>query len=236
MSEDSVIRVNFAKSVPLFPLSTVALLPHGILPLHIFEDRYRQMVDDVLDTSGQIAMAVFRVPNPAAWQEVTPSIRPVVCIGRIFQHQRLPDGRFNIALQGVCRARIAREVPPEPGRLYREAFLEPFGKIEGPDEMTLQVERERLTNLLANAPLKKLRDADAVLEHMNNPEIPTSAILELMTLSFINDNDLRYRLLATPDAKGRARLIESELESIAKLLRQAQPQLDNAPPKGCSWN
>ncbi len=234
MSDEPVIR--FGKALPLFPLSAVVLFPHGVLPLHIFEDRYRQMVDDTLDTSGQIAMAVYASPEPGSWTHDAAPLRPVVCIGQILQHQRLPDGRFNIALQGLLRARIAREIPPVSGRLYRQAIMEPFGTFDPAADRSLSTARERLTSMLSSTPLTHLRDSSTVLKHMANPTIPTSAILELMTLSFINDNDLRYRLLATPDAKGRARLIESELESLARLLRQAQPQMDVHPPKGCSWN
>jgi len=236
MSEESVIRVNFGRPMPLFPLTEVRLFPHGLLPLQIFEDRYRQMVDDVLDNYGQIAMAVYSESDPAQWEEVTPPLRPVVCIGQILQHQRLPDGRFNIALQGVCRARIHHELPVEGGRLYREAVLEPLGVIEAADETFLAATRKRLAHLLGEEPLTDLRDSEAVLEHMRNPGIPTSAILELMTLSFINDNDIRYRLLATPDPMGRARVVQYELESIAKILKQARSQRAVEWPKGCSWN
>lgn len=235
MAEESVIRVNFGRPMPLFPLTAVVLFPHGVLPLHIFEDRYRQMVDDVLDNYGQIALAVYEDPDPSAWDEGTPAIRPVVCIGQILQHQRLPDGRFNIALQGVCRARIHHEVPRVIGQLYRQAILEPIG-LEQPDETGLRASRERFGRMLAHDPLNDLRDAEAVLEHLKNPAVPTSAILELMTLSFIADNSVRYQLLSMTDPRKRATLIESELVSIAKVLRQAKPQRSVSWPKGCSWN
>jgi len=235
MAEESVIRVNFGRPMPLFPLSAVVLFPHGVLPLHVFEDRYRQMVDDVLDNYGQIALAVYDDEDSPGWDDVTPPLRPVVCIGQILQHQRLPDGRFNIALQGVCRARIHHELPPAAGQLYRQAILEPIG-FELSDETELRVSRERFGRMLADDPLTDLRDAEAVLEHLKNPAVPTSAILELMTLSFIADNSVRYKLLAMPDPCKRAVLIQSELESIARVLKQAKPQRSVTWPKGCSWN
>ncbi|MGE3106755.1 MAG: LON peptidase substrate-binding domain-containing protein [Phycisphaerales bacterium] len=235
MAGEPVIR--FGKSWPIFPLGAVVLFPHGVLPLHIFEERYRQMVDDVLDTSGQIAMAVQAksdFDDDDQWD--APPVRPVVCIGQIVRHQRLPDGRFYIWLQGLVRAKIARELPHEPGKLYREAILEPLWKSPATDEASLNPTRERLSTMLTSTPLNKLRDAKEVMKHIQNRDVPTSAILELMTLSFINDDDIRYKLLATGDPRGRARVIESELESIARLLRQAESQMQNQPPKGCSWN
>ncbi|NNF42788.1 MAG: hypothetical protein HKN62_07035, partial [Phycisphaerales bacterium] len=53
------ILVNFRRSIPLFPLPETVLLPHALLPLHIFEARYRQMVRSCLDCAGQIAIATI---------------------------------------------------------------------------------------------------------------------------------------------------------------------------------
>ncbi|MBC7771891.1 MAG: LON peptidase substrate-binding domain-containing protein [Pyrinomonadaceae bacterium] len=235
MAEEGVIRINFERPMPLYPLSAVVLFPHGVVPLHISDDRYRQMVDDVLDNFGQIALAVYKDSDASEQEERTPAVRPVVCIGQILQHQRLPDGKFNIALQGLCRAKIQHELPPEMGQLYRQALLEPIGLVPS-DESGLRDSREWFGRMLADDPLADLRDAEAVLEHLNNPDVPTSAILELMTLSFIGDNSVRYQLLSMIDARQRATLIQSELESIAKVLRRAKPQRSVSWPKGCSWN
>src|SRR5580765_1551354 len=113
MSEETTISVNFGKPMPIFPLNSVVLLPHGVLPLHVFEDRYRQMVGDALDGSGQIAMAVFEGADWKQEYHCRPPVRPAVCVGQIIQHHKLPDGRYNIALQGICRARILQELPAD---------------------------------------------------------------------------------------------------------------------------
>jgi hypothetical protein len=61
MAEEMSIRVNFSRPLPLFPLPQVVMLPQQITPLHIFEPRYRQMVDRALDGAGQIAMAKYAI-------------------------------------------------------------------------------------------------------------------------------------------------------------------------------
>lgn len=125
--EPQSIQVNFGRPMPIFPLDQVTLLPQQVLPLHIFEPRYRQMVEHALDGAGQIAMAVF---DADAWREEyhgRPAVRPAVCVGQIVQHEKLEDGRYNLLLQGVCRARIVGEDEPGGGRLYRTALLEPVG-------------------------------------------------------------------------------------------------------------
>lgn len=238
MSEETTIRVNFSRPIPLFPLNVVVLMPHGVFPfLRIFEDRYVQMVSDALDGPGQIAMALFEGDQ---WKEEyhgKPPLRPAVCIAQIVQHHKLPDGQYHLAVQGICRARVVNEVPAEDGVLYRRAMLEPIG-LPSEDESSLEPYRERFKEMLSQPPMTDLRDAPATLEHLSSDEIPTSAIMELLTLSFIPDTEIRYRLLEEADPAARARIIERELRSLRDVLIRAAPQrkVEPEPPKGCSWN
>jgi hypothetical protein len=258
-SEESVIRVNFGRPVPLFPLSSVALLPHAIIPLHIFEERYKRMVEDMLESTGQIAMAVYASragePDPSELAPDLPAtaggplhhpgevidpegvaaLRPGVCLGRILDYQRLPDGRFYIALQGVCRAKIRYELPRSPDTPYRIAMLDPVG-LQEIDEGILTPTRMRLTELFESEPLSELREAPNFLKHMRDSAIPTSVLLELLATVFISDPEVRYKLLEGEHARSRGTLIERELHSIARLIRMAGPQRKVEWPKGCSWN
>ena len=85
MPERETISVNFGRPVPVFPLDGVVLLPQQVLPLHIFEERYVQMVSRVLDGSGQIALAVFEGDDWKKDYDGVPPIRPYVCLGQIAQ-------------------------------------------------------------------------------------------------------------------------------------------------------
>src|SRR6476659_438156 len=110
-------------AVPLFPLPNVVLFPRAVLPLHIFEERYKQMTHDALRGKRQIAMALMR----AGWEKnyyQRPVLEPIVCVGTILSHERLPDGKYNFLLQGRMRARIIREVEKETA--YRMAELAPL--------------------------------------------------------------------------------------------------------------
>lgn len=257
MSEEHSIQVNFGKAMPLFPLDQATLLPQQVLPLHIFEPRYRQMVEHALDGAGQIAMAVY-VPREEASTPagVRPALRPAVCVAQIGQHEKLPDGCYNILVQGVCRARIIRETPPDPSRLYRTAYLEPVG-MGLPDNLetmeaeetdlaalglvedrspSLDAARTRIRELLDESPLAQMKHAGAVLEYVRNDELPTGAVLELVSFTLISDPGLRYALLAEPHAETRATLIITELVHLSNLLRRAEEQRAETWPKGCSWN
>lgn len=227
--EGTEIRVNFGKPMPLFPLAGVALMPHAVLPLHIFEERYRAMVCDALDGPGQIAMAVF---EGDAWRdsyEGRPALRPAVCVGQIVQHHHLADGRYNIALHGVCRARIVTELPAEDDVAYRRAMLRPVG-LDDEEAPELEAARARLATLLTAAPLSGLREAAGVAQHLGNPNIPADAVMELVAVSLLRDadmrfyNELHYELLAEGDAARRVGLIEAALHELGALLTRAERQ------------
>jgi len=237
---DSVsVQVNFGKPIPLFPLQHVTLLPQQVVPLHIFEERYRQLVGRSLDGAGQVAMAVFSGDEWKKNYHGRPRIRRAVCLGQIAQHEQLPEDRYNILLQGVCRARVVKELPAEEGTLYRRAMLEPVG-VGDDEEDDLAEVRGKLEEMLSDGPLNRARIAEPLLEYIRNEEIPTTAILEIVSFTILGDTlgdaELRYRLLAEGKATVRAALIEDQLASIGGLIRKAIRQHPEEWPKGCSWN
>jgi Lon protease-like protein len=136
-------------TIPIFPLPNVVLFPSVFLPLHIFEPRYRQMVDDALKGDRIIGMALLR----PGWQgdyEGRPPVYPIGCAGVITHAERLSDGRFNIVLRGMEKFRIHGE---ETGRLYRVASVESLPELptEGMRE-AMQAQRRRLEALLVPQP------------------------------------------------------------------------------------
>lgn len=98
--------------IPIFPLPRTVLLPGEVLPLHIFEPRYRDMVRDALAAHRVIGMVQLE-PDHEAELAVNPPVKPVGCVGVIAQHQELPDGRFLMWLLGVERFRIDEELAAE---------------------------------------------------------------------------------------------------------------------------
>ncbi len=111
-----------SQETPLFPLSNVVLFPRGAAPLHIFEPRYRQMVDAALESNRVIAMVTVR-PEHSEDMGGDPPIYDVGCAGFIQNYQKLADGRYNLVLQGTHRVRIESETPTNPERLYRVGQL-----------------------------------------------------------------------------------------------------------------
>ncbi|MEQ1501200.1 MAG: LON peptidase substrate-binding domain-containing protein [Myxococcota bacterium] len=108
-------------ALPIFPLPRTVLLPGASLPLHVFEARYRALVAHCLATDRLIGIATLK-PGYEPQYEDAPAVWPEVGIGELVAHQPFPDGRCNIVLQYVGRARIREEIPSDhPFRMVRGA-------------------------------------------------------------------------------------------------------------------
>ena len=116
---------DFKGQCRLFPLPDLVCFPHALLPLHIFEPRYREMTEDALAGDHLITMVQIRpAPGRAPCLEPVP-VANVGCLGRIVKHERLPDGRFNFLLHGCSRVRLVRAIPtPKIYRVWEAELME----------------------------------------------------------------------------------------------------------------
>lgn len=118
--------VSLPERIRLFPLSEVVLFPDTLMPLHIFEPRYRKMLADALESDRLIGMVLVKDPEAAP-----PTVYPVGCAGSIVEHKPFADGRSLVVLKGTVKFRIRREVDcDEP---YRVADVQAL--YEGPPPM-----------------------------------------------------------------------------------------------------
>ncbi len=117
-----------SRRIPLFPLPGVVLMPGTMLPLHIFEPRYRAMVADALAGDRTIGMAMLYPGWEAGGDD--PRIYAVGGAGEIVESEELEDGRYNILLEGRFRYRVIEETPANP---YRIARVEEVRSVPFPD-------------------------------------------------------------------------------------------------------
>ncbi len=101
---------------PIFPLPDVTFFPHTLMPLHVFEARYRVMVIDALERDRRLAVVRLQ-PGYEATYAGKPAVHTVGGLGEIVSCERLATGRYNILLRGECRVRIEQELPSDT--LYR---------------------------------------------------------------------------------------------------------------------
>lgn len=116
--------------VPVFPLPNVVLFPKTLVPLHIFEERYRLMTREAISGDRRIALALLREGWESEYQG-NPPVHEVGCLGRIENYEELDEGKYNIVLAGVQRLRFLREIDHSP---YRLAEVEPLEELLCDDE------------------------------------------------------------------------------------------------------
>ena len=106
--------------IPIFPLPNVVLFPNTLLPLHIFEPRYRQMITEVLDEDGKIGMALLK----QSWEQPDgEDIFHIGGMGEIAEYQELEDGEYDILLRGTGRYRLIEFLRHRPYRIGRVRVL-----------------------------------------------------------------------------------------------------------------
>ncbi len=178
--------------VPLFPLPRLWLFPSVVLPLHIFEPRYRQMIEDSLDGPGRLVLGTI-LPEHEDDADGAPPIHPLAGLGEIGRHERLGDGRYDILLVGLQRVFVT-EVPSD--RLYRKVRVHPAAEIP--------VARDREAELR-----RKL--IEVLQERTENlPEIPPqfslSHLADMLVLRIPLPTEVLNLLYAELDVGKRAQL------------------------------
>jgi Lon protease-like protein len=178
------------KVVPLFPLPGLFLFPGTALPLHIFEARYRQMVEDLLDTSGRFVLGTVM---PGHEKEVmgAPPVHCIAGLGEIARHQRLPDGRFVIFVIGLTRVRLS-EV--ESDRPYRKVEIAPLVERAVPPSEADALRRDLMTAVKARSP-------SVILP----PDVPLGQLTDLLLLHLRLDVTTMIDLYSRLDIGERAR-------------------------------
>ena len=211
------------RQVALFPLPNVVLFPGAVLPLHVFERRYRAMTSDVLTEAASGGrpplIGMCRVRPGHDPMDDQPALFEVACVGRIVHQEALPDGRFNFLLQGAHRVRVGREYPVgeddderEAGadvRPYRRADLHPMPSKKA-FEIDLGTARERMKQLCRRPPIAGT-PAGEHLEKLFAGPAPTAQLADVLAFDLLEDLDARQALLEELDERRR-------VEALAELL------------------
>ena len=196
--------------VPLFPLPNVVLFPRALLPLHVFEERYRRMIADVLAGDQRLAMAMLR-PGWGDEDRDRPPIESVVCVGTVVAHDRLADGRYNLLLRGDERSHICRELGDDD-QPYRSAEVE---RVTEPTVLEIDVEDERRRLRSLFAPGGRLAGAPAggKFHELLGSSVPTTDVADLIAFHLLDDPATKQQLLAEPDPRRRIRRVTTLLSS-----------------------
>ena len=114
MKKNKINLKNLPEEIPIFPLSNAIFFPNTVLPLNIFEPRYKQMIEDSLEKNKFIGMAQ---PNLQNLQSPKPDIFNVGCVGIVQKHNKTSEGTYLVNLEGLVRFKVIKELKTE--KLYR---------------------------------------------------------------------------------------------------------------------
>lgn len=202
---------SVAGALKVFPLPSAVLLPGSAAPLHIFESRYRQLVQDCLQESKVMALAQ---PEPGWESEYSgrPPLQPICCAGLVVWNEPLTDGRYNIILQGAVRAQLIRELPAT--HLYREFKVRLL-----PDRTETYPEEELLRQaLLELATYASGTGIDSLLKVAARSH--GGALADVITAALVTDVDRRQELLSQLDARTR---LQEVLGDLGELIARVAP-------------
>jgi Lon protease-like protein len=205
----------------LFPLPATVFFPGTLLPLHIFEPRYCEMMADALENDPRIGMVLLK-PGWEADYFGRPEITAVGCLGEIHSHTHLPDGKYNLVLKGLSRFRIRREIA---GKSYRRAEIELLQDIHDcPLGNTPQEERDRLVE-----PYRRFTGLLPESERQNleanwNAFATLAELVDQMAFRLQPAVEEKQALLEELDVEKRAAMVQAMLDLKIRLARVSSLQ------------
>ena len=201
----------------IFPLPAGQLFPSTLLPLHVFEPRYRALARDALAGNRLIAVPML-APGYEEDYGGRPAVRPICGVGQIVQSHLHQDGRYDILLRGVGRVRIVEELPPsEPYRLVRAERVDeapPSAQAGMTGLVTLLTLCDRLAAVLPSG--------GETLRELARQERDPGAASDVVASALFTEPGDRQRILETLDVEERIERVSEALVTLLATFTQAR--------------
>jgi Lon protease-like protein len=206
--------------LPIFPLPNVVFFPHTLLPLHIFEPRYRKMLADCLAGERRLAVVLLRPGWEADYYERPPAYS-VAGAGEVVEFELLPDGRSNIVLQGLGRIVIEGEIPsPKPYRIAQAWWLEDVYPSAGEGQLAPYTERLRqMCGLLLSTLPQPVPGLVKLLTERDSP----GAFADRVSSLVVHEMEARQRLLELNDVERRMTEVIGHVEGLLRRMERGTP-------------
>jgi Lon protease-like protein len=201
---------DFCGTARLFPLPNLVMFPHVLQPLHIFEPRFRAMLEEALASDKLIALAML-APGWEQDYDGRPPIRPIACLCRVATHHQTEQGTYNALLLGLRRVIIQRELPPT--KLFREAEVTLLEDVYPADNAPRRPDLQRRLVAAFRRVLPKLSAAQPQIEQLLAADIPLGPLTDIASYTLNLDQKIKEDLLAQPLPDLRALLL---LECLTK--------------------
>jgi ATP-dependent Lon protease len=215
--------LHVPETVPVITLPNTVFFPQALMPLHIFEPRYREMLRDVLASDRIFAVAQLDV-NRSRRDESAEPLHHIASVGIIRACQKDENETSNLLLQGLCRVEVKKIVREDP---YRVIAVQPIATVAGTHQAELEVLRLEVMKLLnvrrrLGTPLPK--GMTQFLDSIDDID----AFVDIAVFNLCENYPLKQQLLETFETRRRLQLFASSLRSeieTQRLRRKLQGQL-----------
>lgn len=208
------LEIILPETVPAMTLPNIAFFPQALLPLHIFEPRYREMLQDSLATNRLFAVAGIKETLADQSEHFEPPHR-VATVGMIRACQKNQDGTSNLLLQGLCRVEFVEILAEAP---YRSVRVRALASLPISNPVSAMKLREELARLIA---LKRSLGANVPAEMAiflrNISDLET--FVDLAAYNLCENPALKQKLLETLDIQRRLELLGAQLRRDVEILR-----------------
>jgi uncharacterized protein len=215
LEEFSFSPDQFKGTVRLFPLPNLVMFPHVMQPLHIFEPRYRAMLEDALADDMLFALS-WLLPGWETDYEGRPPIHPVACLCKVTTHHKTEQDTYNVLVWGMKRVKIIRELPPT--KPFREAEVKLLDDVYPPENAARRSELQHQLTVAFRQVLPKLPLVQPQLEAFLSNEIELGMLTDIVAYTLNLDQKVKLELLAQPLPDLRALLLLECLTSGKKPL------------------
>ncbi|MDB4935185.1 MAG: hypothetical protein JWP87_2157 [Labilithrix sp.] len=190
-------------AIPIFPLPQVVLFPEAVLPLHVFEPRYRAMLQHALSAHGALVVAQLASGED---EHGRPRIAPISGGGVVIEHQPLADGRSNVVLLGIARLRLDELEPDEarPFRVARATILE---------DLPVSIRENDRTALVAAATMfaAEVKKHDPTFSFKMPATLDAAHVADLCAFQLVIDARARQAMLDELDPRVRVEMVLNQL-------------------------
>lgn len=225
--------IDYSQLIPVFPLPNVVLFPKAVVPLHVFEPRYRNMMADALRGNRLIAISLLRDDFESLYHTLEAPIHAVACVGSVLKCEELCGGRYNLLLRGIERAEILHE---DAEKSYRRGRLKPIPPIPPAPNVECQLfsALRQLVNSPSLRPIAETANWKAIFDCGN---LPLSDVSDLLAYSVLETCCEKQRFLAEACVRKRACLLIKTLEAIGdRLERKQESRMRQGWPPPCCDN
>lgn len=212
VDEPSFAAERFSGIARLFPLPNLVVFPHVMQPLHIFEPRYKALLEESLSDDSLIAMAIL-APGWEKDYEGRPPVRSAACLCKVATHHRTSDGNYNVLLLGVKRIEIRRELPP--AKPFREAEVRLCHDDYTENGSSARAARQKHLLEMFKLSLPKLAETSEGLDQLLGKHVPLGMLTDIVAYTLELNVDRKEQLLAETNVDRRVEILFDYLSAAA---------------------